>query len=135
MADHKNDDELTGINITPFTDVVLVLLIIFMVAAPQIQKNTLNVKLPKASAGENSTAADGRRVHEIAVMGGDVIRFDDATLEIAVFEKKLIEKALHGPDDIFAVSADAGAPYQRVVSVLDIMRRCKVANVALRTEL
>lgn len=135
MTDHRDDDELTGINITPFTDVVLVLLIIFMVAAPQIQKNALDVKLPKAAAGESSTAADNRRVHEIAVTGGDTIRFNDATMEIAVFEKKLMEKALYGPDDIFAVSADAGAPYQRVVSVLDIMRRCKVENVALRTEL
>jgi biopolymer transport protein ExbD len=45
---------ISAINITPFVDVVLVLLVIFMVTAPTLMKDTLGVKLPKASSSEGS---------------------------------------------------------------------------------
>ncbi len=49
----SGDDEITGINVTPLVDVVLVLLIIFMVTANFIVRETMEVDLPKAAnAGE-----------------------------------------------------------------------------------
>ena len=49
-----NDDEITGINVTPLVDVMLVLLIIFMVTATYIVNRSINVNLPKADTGENN---------------------------------------------------------------------------------
>ncbi|NOJ82934.1 ExbD/TolR family protein, partial [Myxococcus xanthus] len=46
-----NDDEITGINVTPLVDVVLVLLIIFMVTANFIVRETVEVDLPRAANG------------------------------------------------------------------------------------
>ena len=43
-----DDDEITGINVTPLVDVMLVLLIIFMVTATYIVNQSINVNLPKA---------------------------------------------------------------------------------------
>jgi len=46
---------MAEINITPFTDVVLVLLIIFMIATPFIYQSSLKIQLPKASASQENT--------------------------------------------------------------------------------
>jgi len=49
---HENDDEMiSGINVTPLVDITLVLLIIFMVTATYIVKETIEVDLPKAASG------------------------------------------------------------------------------------
>ncbi|HNY12670.1 MAG TPA: biopolymer transporter ExbD [Candidatus Wallbacteria bacterium] len=133
MAKNNADDLLISINITPFTDVVLVLLIIFMVAAPQIRKEALDIKLPKASA-KGAAVSDNVKVHEIVVLNRNELFFDDSTIEINVFENYLKGKIYNGSDEVFAVSADASAPYQKVVTVLDIMRRQNIENVILRTE-
>ena len=46
-----NDEEITGINVTPLVDIVLVLLIIFMVTANFIVRETVEVDLPRAANG------------------------------------------------------------------------------------
>jgi biopolymer transport protein ExbD len=52
--DPNESDSISEINITPFVDVVLVLLVIFMVTAPMMVKETMNIKLPKATNSEKS---------------------------------------------------------------------------------
>src|ERR1700679_2655252 len=47
---------IAEINVTPFVDVVLVLLVIFMVTAPMLVREQMNVNLPKAETGEKSAA-------------------------------------------------------------------------------
>lgn len=49
-----NDDMITSINITPMVDVVLVLLVIFMIAAPTLYNNSIQVELPNAKSGKKS---------------------------------------------------------------------------------
>ena len=51
-ANIDDDDEITGINVTPLVDIMLVLLIIFMVASNYIVKEAIEVNLPKAATGE-----------------------------------------------------------------------------------
>ena len=56
---NSNDDEyssISEINVTPFVDVVLVLLVIFMVTAPMLVREQMNVNLPKAKSGEKSAS-------------------------------------------------------------------------------
>ena len=48
------DDPISGINVTPLVDVVLVLLIIFMITAPVLYQSAIQVQLPKASTGEKA---------------------------------------------------------------------------------
>jgi biopolymer transport protein ExbD len=51
-GDSENSTAITGINITPFVDVVLVLLIIFMITAPALMKEVMDIRLPKTSTGD-----------------------------------------------------------------------------------
>ena len=51
----EGGDEITGINVTPLVDIVLVLLIIFMVTANMIVKETVEVDLPRAASTQDKT--------------------------------------------------------------------------------
>ena len=53
ITDNFEEEEITGINITPLVDVMLVLLIIFMVTTSYIVHRSIVVNLPKATTGEN----------------------------------------------------------------------------------
>src|SRR3954466_15110171 len=52
-----DDEPIADINIVPFVDIILVVLIIFMVTTPIIMKPSINVNLPKAASGDESTKA------------------------------------------------------------------------------
>ena len=53
----QDDSEITGINVTPLVDVMLVLLIVFMVTSTYIVQQSIQVQLPKADTGENTPKA------------------------------------------------------------------------------
>ena len=53
----EDEDEITGINVTPLVDIVLVLLIIFMVTANFIDRETVEVDLPRAASPSDSLPA------------------------------------------------------------------------------
>src|ERR1700722_17178554 len=53
-----NDEPIADINIVPFVDIILVVLIIFMVTTPFIMKPSINVNLPKAGSGEDTTPSE-----------------------------------------------------------------------------
>jgi biopolymer transport protein ExbD len=123
------------INITPLTDIFLVLLIIFMVTTTAIaesgqDKGGFKVNLPKGEKGEAAQIAkdvsvavlqDGR-----AVIGGKVL--DDAGLE-ATFAAS----AKVSPDTVVMVQADEGVPHGRVVAVMELARKAGLSRLAIAT--
>jgi len=122
------------INITPLTDIFLVLLIIFMVTTTAIaeqaaEKGGFKVSLPKTGKGDVSAPrdlsvailADGR-----VVVGGKVI--EEAEL------KALLEEAHRkNADTLVLVQADEGVPHGRVVAVMDQARRAGLTRLAIAT--
>jgi biopolymer transport protein ExbD len=122
-------------NITPLSDIFLVLLIIFMVTTTAIaesgqDKGGFKVNLPKGEKGEASQIAkdvsvavlqDGR-----AVIGGKVL--DDAALE-ATFTAS----AKVSPDTVVMVQADEGVPHGRVVAVMELARKAGLSRLAIAT--
>jgi biopolymer transport protein ExbD len=123
------------INITPLTDIFLVLLIIFMVTTTAIaeagqDRGGFRVNLPKGSQGDAgqvprdlvvAVLADGR-----AVVGGKVQ--DDAALE-ATFQAS----AKVNPDTVLVVQADEGVPHGRVVAVMEQARKAGLTRLAIAT--
>jgi biopolymer transport protein ExbD len=123
------------INITPLTDIFLVLLIIFMVTTTAIaeaggQNGGIRVTLPK---GGQANAI--KEVHDLAiailadgrvVVGGKVV--DEGAL------KDVLSRA-HGenPDTLVLVQADEGVPHGRVVGVMDLARRQGLPRLAIAT--
>ncbi|MFL5273274.1 MAG: ExbD/TolR family protein [Anaeromyxobacteraceae bacterium] len=123
------------INITPLTDIFLVLLIIFMVTTTAIaeaggQNGGLKVSLPKG--GKSGTASE---VHDVAiavledgrtVVGGKVV--DEGALA-ALLDKARGENA----DTLVLVQADQGVAHGKVVAVMDLARRHGLSRLAIAT--
>ena len=125
------------INITPLTDIFLVLLIIFMVTTTAIaeagqDRGGFKVNLPKGSKSDAGAVprdlvvavlADGR-----AIIGGKVQ--DDAELA-----KTFGASAEVNPDTVLVVQADEGVPHGRVVDVMETARRAGLSRLAIATKI
>ncbi len=121
---------MSEINVTPFVDVMLVLLIIFMVTAPLIQQG-IDVQLPK-------TQAEGLKRNEdvlvVTVKRDGTIYVQRAKVAMKEFEKKL-EKilALRENREVF-LRADEKVAYGTVAKTLAKLRRAGATRIGLVTE-
>jgi biopolymer transport protein TolR len=124
------------INVVPYIDVMLVLLIIFMVTAPLLTLS-VDVTLPKANAKAVESKEDPIVV--VAYPDGRMgLKLPDAEIEVldtAAFEAKLAPiVAQQGGEMRVMVAAEGNAPYQVVLTAMDVLKRAKVKNVSLLTE-
>ena len=125
--------ESSDINVTPFVDVMLVLLIIFMVITPMLN-NKVNVDLPKADAAVVMEDANKEDAVIVAVtrdgrtfLGGDQVTLDDLGPKIAA---KLENKT---SKEVF-MRADTRANYGKVMDAVDGIRSAGVSQLGLLTE-
>ncbi|WP_089174167.1 biopolymer transporter ExbD [Bosea sp. AS-1] len=121
---------IAEINMTPFIDVMLVLLIIFMVAAPLI---ATGVPLDLPQTGAKPINVDQKPV-TIAIDGkGQIFLQDEPTLEPDIVTK-LQSLAKQGFDERIYVRADKLVDYGRVASVMSTITAAGFKRVALVTE-
>jgi len=129
-ASPGDDDLITDINVTPLVDVVLVLLIIFMVTASYIVKQSIEVDLPRAqSAGE----AVGSVLAVVLTKEGEVyldgVRADEKQLAARVREVAARDKEARA-----IISADRLALHGAVVRVIDVVKGAGVTRFAIHIE-
>ena len=104
------------INITPLTDVCLVLLIIFMVTATFLTQSTgLNVDLPKAASAQNLPA---KRV-ELTVTREGALYLEGQKVEKAQLAEALAAELQQTSLKAVVIKADADVPYRHVASAMD----------------
>ncbi|WIG93145.1 biopolymer transporter ExbD [Myxococcus sp. SDU36] len=125
-----NDDEITGINVTPLVDVVLVLLIIFMVTANFIVRETVEVDLPRAANGGETVQG---LVNVVLDKEGKLF-FDGAELTEQDLEKRVQEAVAKDKDTRAIISADQSIPYGRVMRLIDVVKGQGIAKFALNIE-
>lgn len=126
----QDDEGINGINVTPLVDITLVLLIIFMVTASYIVKETIEVELPRAAHGGETVqktfallvTKDGKTY----LNGAQV---DDAGLVAAVQEAKK-----SGEDVQAIVGADKNATHGMVTHLLDVLKGAGVLKFAIQIE-
>jgi len=124
---------VSEINVTPMVDVMLVLLIIFMVITPMLQKD-FSVNLAKATNTRDMQDADKEDAVVLAVsrdgkiyLHQDPIRMDEITQRVKDGISTKLDKTVY-------LKADAGAKYGVVVSVVDNIRAAGVDSLGLETE-
>jgi len=120
---------LSEINVTPFVDVMLVLLVIFMVTAPMMQSG-IGVNLPQAET-DTSPAEEGLR---LTITQDKFIHIGDAVININLLERKLTEYFYGKPKKVVYIQADKVLPYGFVIDILDIIKKAGVEVVGLITE-
>ncbi len=121
---------MAEINITPFTDVVLVLLIIFMIATPFIYQSSMKIQLPKASASEENT----RDIIITINAQGDVF-LDDARMDLDTIRLRLRAMIRRKPDSTVIINGDKNVKYDSVMQVMDVLTQSGVRNPALGIEM
>ena len=121
---------MADINMTPFIDVMLVLLIIFMVAAPLLT-NGVTVDLPKAPA--SALNIDQKPVQVVIDAKGQVFLAEQLVPDAQVLDR-LKSLATDGPDTRVYVKADKGVPYGRVAEIMGQVTTAGYKKVALVTE-
>ena len=121
---------MADINMTPFIDVMLVLLIIFMVAAPLLT-NGVTVDLPKAAAGALNVE---QKPVAIAIDEKGQIFIADQPVADADVLNRLQALAKDGPDTRVYVRASKTVPYGRVAEIMGQVTTAGYKKVALVTE-
>ncbi len=118
---------MADINVTPFVDVVLVLLIIFMVTAPFLQGG-LEIDLPRVA----TRGLDVREGLIVSVRADHTIAVGNSVVPAAGFEDALT-RAGAAQRPVF-LKADRGVPYGTIVELIARMRRAGVASLGLVTQ-
>ena len=123
---------MAEINITPFTDVVLVILIIFMVSASYVSaQKALNVNLPAAKAAEN---LKDKQNLDVTITSEGKVYLNGDIMSIADMPAELRARNKAKPVDMVIVRADKVVPYDRVVRVMDAVKLAGIENIAFPTQ-
>ncbi len=123
----------SDINVTPMVDVMLVLLIIFMVITPMLQKGQ-SVDLAKTDNPVAMTDADKEDALLIAVMRDGSIFFGSDKVTADQLTDRVKDRLATKADKRVFIKADARAKYGSVVEVVDNIRSAGVDQVGLLTE-
>jgi biopolymer transport protein TolR len=122
---------MAEINVTPFVDVMLVLLIIFMVTAP-LMTTGVEMELPRAEAPP--LQADDPEQMVLSVTADEVYYINDTKLTFDEMKTKLTAIAAANPDQQVFVRADGKLQYERVLQLLAVAKGCGIPKVGLVTQ-
>lgn len=123
---------MAEINVTPFVDVMMVLLIIFMVAAPLLTVG-VPVELPKTAAGALPVDQEEPLTVTITADGGVQIQTTE-TARADLIPKLRAVAAERTSDRVF-LRADGAVPYQTVMEVMGALNAGGFANIGLVTDI
>ena len=126
----KRRAPIADINMTPFIDVILVLLIIFMVAAPLLTVG-VPLDLPKTSAGQINIE---QKPLTVSINEKGLVFVQDAQVEMSTLAQKLQEVAKQGFDERIYVRGAKTIEYGRIAEVMSIVTKAGYKRVALITE-
>jgi biopolymer transport protein ExbD len=129
LDDH--DDGINEINITPFVDVVLVLLVIFMVTAPVMMKESLKVNLPKTLTSDVTAKTDSIGV---AITKEGQVLFNGKLLSTDNLQNELRTISQNAPETNFLISADTETRHGDVVRMIDMLKKNNLNRFALQVE-
>jgi len=119
---------LSEINVTPFVDVMLVLLVIFMVTAPMMQSG-IGVRLPQAET-DSAPAEEGLT---LTITEDKYIHIENSVINQFLLEQKLKEYFYGKEKKIVFIRGDENLPYGFIMTILDITKKAGVEQIGLVT--
>ena len=123
----------SNINVTPMVDVMLVLLIIFMVITPMLQKG-IQVDLAKVNNPQQMPDADKEDALIVAIMRDGSTFFGKDRIATDQLTNKIKDRIANRTNKIVYIRADQRAKYKNVVDVVDNVRAAGVDDVGLLTD-
>lgn len=120
---------MSEINVTPFVDVMLVLLVIFMVTAPMMQSG-IGINLPQAET-DSKPAEEGLT---LTVTKDQYIHIGENTYNINLLERRLTEYFVNRPKKVVYLQADEALPFGVIVHIMDITKKAGIEVIGIITE-
>jgi len=120
---------IVGINVTPFVDIALVLLVIMMVSSTYIVSQALKVELPKTATSDEKVT----RTYVVTIHKDGELLFNDKPTTPPDLRSALQAARAHEEVNL-VVSADQGALHGRVVEVIDTAKLAGVTKFAINVE-
>ena len=117
-ASSHHDEPISGINVTPLVDVVLVLLVVMMVTATYIASRSIPVDLPSGKTGEAQQAPLAISVDKSGALYLDGTKVDEPTLR-----QRLAVARSKSKDVRAVIAADGSVAHRQVVQVIDLLRQ------------
>jgi len=124
------EESITGINIIPLVDIVLVLLIVFMMTASFIVAPAVKIELPTVSKADEPPP---RSLHFLVDPSGNIY-LEQKTLTPQEVSAVVAKEVAANPEVQVLVSADKGVPYGEVIELLDLVRSGGVKKFAISVE-
>ena len=127
---HSDEELIADINITPFVDIILVVLIIFMVTASTIANQSIQINLPDASSGEaTETVSLG-----VTLLDSGKMLLDGEPTTGEALATALASYTDKGSDVVVLISADQMVAHGRVVWLMDLVRSNGIARFAFNID-
>jgi len=129
----SGDEILSEINIIPFVDISLVLLIIFMVTANYIMTSSFAVDIPQAKYGKSVQQSD---IITIAISREGPVYLENELVTTAELKRKMQAKYGNNPNITVILSVDKDVNFKHVVYILDCLGELGITklNIAATTE-
>ena len=131
----RNSKLIADINIAPFTDVILVLLIVFMVTTPLIYRSSIKIALPQVS--NNQQPLESKDINVSITAAGDIYMENERynlKLDLDVFKFKLKHIMKTYSDPAIIINGDRNVKYDYVVQVIDAASKVGIKHLVLATE-
>ena len=130
FSDRANMQTLSELNVTPLLDLAFVLLIIFMITTP-LMENKTDLVLPTGDPTKN--AVDPASVLTISIDRNEVVQVADAEMSIEQIVAELTTRKAEKPDLAVVVRSHKELPVQKLIEVLDAVKRAQITKVGLVT--
>lgn len=124
---------LNELNITPLLDLAFVLLVIFIITTPQMV-NHLEMALPSGQATPPPETAEKPKPSRILVGADGGVFLDEVAVGLPALRSTLEARKRANPDLAVVVNGSDEAPYQGMVSVLDVLQQLDITKVGLATD-
>jgi biopolymer transport protein ExbD len=125
----SSDEAITGINVTPLVDVVLVLLVVLMVTATYLASRSIPVDLPTGKTGEATTAPLTVSLTKTGALYVDGVPYSEQQLR-----EKLQGARRADPELRAVIAADGAVPHRRVIGIIDLLRQEHVERFAINVD-
>ena len=131
LEDDDDEGPLATINIIPFVDIVLVLLVIFMLTSATIMRASLKVELPKAASGGGKVETT---INLVYTKAGELLLNGQTIPSLANAAVVIRGEVAKNPKVQAVISADKGVEYGKVVEIIDTVKQNGVTAFALDIE-
>lgn len=128
-ASASADESITGINVTPLVDVVLVLLVVLMVTATYLASRAIPVDLPTGKTGEATTAP-----LTVSLTQAGALYVDGEPSSEAQLRERLQVARRADPELRAVIAADGAVPHRRVIGIIDLLRQEHVERFAINVD-